>query len=110
MNDMSQFDATAAAFLIAAQAKVTADYLRFSPGREAYAPKLSFERGKRFVRIVAATGQGAGTSRGAFGFIDTTNGDVLKAASWKSPAKNFARGNIFGEQNGCGRICWTGVS
>lgn len=28
-------------------------------------------------------------------FIDQSNGDILKAATWKAPAKNGVRGNIF---------------
>ena len=36
-------------------------------------------------------------------FVDATNGDVLKAASWKAPAKG-ARGNIFDEHNGLARM------
>jgi hypothetical protein len=32
-------------------------------------------------------------------------GDILKAASWKVPAKNQARGNLFTEY----RIRWTGA-
>ena len=31
-------------------------------------------------------------------FIDSTNGDILKAASWKAPAKT-ARGNIYDEDS-----------
>lgn len=37
--------------------------------------------------------------RSAHTFVDTTNGDVLKPASWKTPAKH-ARGNILDEHNG----------
>ena len=32
-------------------------------------------------------------------------GDILKAASWKTPARNFARGNIFEEY----KVKWTGA-
>ena len=32
-------------------------------------------------------------------------GDILKAASWKTPARNFARGNIFEEY----KVRWTGA-
>ena len=32
-------------------------------------------------------------------------GDILKAASWKSQARNFARGNIFEEY----KVKWTGA-
>ncbi len=49
--------------------------------------------GRKYIRLVAWT-PGAPTTRSAFGFIDTTNGAILKAVGWKSPAKNFARGKI----------------
>jgi hypothetical protein len=38
-------------------------------------------------------------SGSVYAFIDATNGDVLKAASYKTPAKQ-SRGNIFDEHNG----------
>jgi hypothetical protein len=53
-------------------------------------PTLSVEAGRRYIRIVRADGG----SRSVYGFVDTTNGDILKPASWKAPAKH-ARGNIF---------------
>jgi len=36
-----------------------------------------------------------------------TAGDVLKAASWAAPARNFARANLF--QGDFSKIRWTGV-
>lgn len=58
-------------------------------------PTLVAESGRRYIRIVQADP----SSRSAWAFIDTTNGDVLKPAGWKTPAKH-ARGNIFDESNG----------
>jgi hypothetical protein len=37
--------------------------------------------------------------RSVYCFVDKTNGNILKSASWKAPAKH-ARGNIFSENNG----------
>lgn len=45
--------------------------------------------GRRYLRIVMESGQ-----RSVHCFIDATNGDILKAATWKAPAKD-ARGNLF---------------
>ncbi len=93
-------------FLAAAQTAVDADYTRFDNGHGGKGPTLVLENGKRYVRIVSeSNGQ-----RSAFGFVDTQTGDVLKASSWKAPAKNFARGNINDQNQGCGRIRWTGVN
>jgi hypothetical protein len=58
-------------------------------------PVLETEEGSRYIRIVKVDP----SSRSAFAFIDKTNGDVLKVASWKAPAKK-SRGNIFDEFNG----------
>jgi hypothetical protein len=54
-------------------------------------PTITCEPGRRYIRVVQNNSNG---TRYVYCFIDITNGDVLKAASWKAPAKH-ARGNIF---------------
>lgn len=90
-------------FMVKAQERVAADYAAFGGTST---PELSAEYGRRYIRIVSS---GSG-SRSAWGFVDYETGDVLKAAPWKTPAKNFARGNIFDAQFGLGRARWTGVA
>ena len=51
---------------------------------------LSIEPGSKYARVVISDC----SSRSCYCFIDLTNGDILKSASWKAPAKH-ARGNIF---------------
>lgn len=58
-------------------------------------PPFRSDIGSRYIRIVR--------DNSAHAFVDRTNGDVLKPATWKSPAKH-ARGNIFDEKNGLGSI------
>lgn len=47
--------------------------------------------GRRYIRVWRGNS--------VYAFIDKTNGDVLKADSWKKPAKH-ARGNIHNPDNG----------
>ncbi len=54
-------------------------------------PTITLEWGPRYVRIVK---NDSAHSRSAFGFVDLTNGDLLKADGWKKPAKG-ARGSIY---------------
>ena len=53
---------------------------------------FSVEFGRVYARIIRSV---AANQRSAYGFV-TRGGDLLKAASWKGPAKNFSRGNIYG--------------
>lgn len=49
--------------------------------------------GRKYAKIV--TGTTTSNRHGSvFCFVDRTNGDILKAASWKAPAKH-ARGNVL---------------
>lgn len=52
--------------------------------------------GKKYVRVVST--ESLGTSRSAICFIDK-EGNIWKPSSWKAPAKNFPRGNIFNLEN-----------
>lgn len=56
--------------------------------------QIRAEDGNRYVKLVREDAEGG--SRSVYGFIDKTNGDILKAASWRAPAKH-ARGNIWDE-------------
>ena len=57
---------------------------------------------------------GSGTSRSVSGFIVKAGdkkfreGDMLKAAGWAAPARNFARGNIL-DGTGLNNARWTGI-
>lgn len=106
-----------ATFMEKAQEVTNRTYRQFMPEERAphmFPPKLTMEEGSRYIRIVSTDVDKDGNpreySRRVWGFVDKVNGDVLKAATWKAPAKNFARGNIADANNGLGRASWTGVS
>lgn len=65
-------------------------------------PELEFTTGQRYVKI-AKHDRGIMSGTSVFAFIDQTNGDILKPAGWKAPAKH-ARGNIFDADNGLGKM------
>lgn len=52
---------------------------------------LDVKFGRRYIKVMKGTR--------IWAFVDRTNGDVLKPATWKAPAKH-ARGNIFDAANG----------
>jgi hypothetical protein len=88
------FDAALARFVADAQALVDAHMAADFPRNPRKV--LAVMRGGRYARITVddvRDGKPAG-QRSCFCFVDSTNGDVLKAAGWKAPAKG-ARGNIY---------------
>ena len=85
--------------------KLSTDYVeKSSPSLNALAREKGFKHGyyeisldritgrTKYARIVKTTRPG--TSRSVHCFVNLENGDILKAASWKAPARH-ARGNIF---------------
>lgn len=68
--------------------------------------------GSRYIKIVRRSAKvdpatGRPNHSSAWAFIDRTNGDVLKAASWAAPAKGM-RGNIFDDKAGLGSMSNSG--
>ncbi len=92
---MNDFDTALASFVEGCQILTDRHFAGHYPN--VTPTKLSIDpRGRKYVRIVAKDGSG---SRSVHCFVNRQNGDVLKAASWKAPAKH-ARGNIFDASNG----------
>ena len=66
----------------------------------------SYEKGSKYVKVIKKDNQ-----ESVWGFVVLAKddakfkyGDILMASSWKAPARNKARGNIFGDYS----IRWTG--
>ena len=55
---------------------------------------LSCVEGRRYVKVICSDENNADSSGYVWAFIDKRNGDILKAASWKAPARH-ARSNIY---------------
>jgi hypothetical protein len=62
---------------------------------------IEIKEGSKYIKIM--------TEKSVWGFVNKTNkdfkvGDILKAKSWRAPALNKARGNIFEDYS----VAWTG--
>lgn len=72
---------------------------------EDFKNKLGFKEGNKYIKVIS------GGSVHSF-IVNTDDdakfspGDILMAASWAAPARNFARGNIFGNY----KTRWTGAA
>ena len=96
---MQDFDAALASFVAGCQEICTRHDATFE--NVTFNTKLSVDpKGRKYKRIVRTDDCGG---HSVHCFVDTTNGDVLKADGWKRPAKH-ARGNIFDDQNGLGAM------
>jgi len=67
---------------------------------------IEFEPGSKYVKVIKIS---FGGSRSVHSFVEKKTGDIWKAASWKAPAKNFVRGNVFDAGSYTNRLSWTGV-
>mgnify|MGYP001597555457 CR=1 FL=1 len=79
---------------------------------ENYCNGLEVTEGSRYWKIISTSG--SGTQRSVAGFIAKAGdkkfreGDMLKAAGWAAPARNFARGNVL-DGTGFDNARWTGI-
>ena len=79
---------------------------------EEYCNGLEVTEGSRYWKIISTNN--GGHSRSVCGFIVKAGdkkfreGDMLKAAGWAAPARNFARGNVL-DGTGLGNARWTGI-
>ena len=80
------------------QAKVNERFARSFPN--VTVPTISVSYGRKYARIISADG---GAGRSVHSFIDLETGDVLKADSWKRPARH-ARGNLLNADRGMDRV------
>ena len=67
-----------------------------------------YEIGSKYIKVTTT----AGSQTTVWGFVVNTDndkkfkkGDLLMAASWRAPARNFARGNLLENY----KIRWTGT-
>ena len=77
---------------------------------ENYCNGLRVEENRRYWKITSSKGSQTSVS----GFIVKAGdkkfreGDMLKAAGWAAPARNFARGNVL-DGRGVNEVRWTGI-
>jgi hypothetical protein len=95
--------------LIGLKDVIVADYARFLKEIDGSKDKfgIEFETGSKYVKVVSISGGG---SRSVHSFVEKANGNILRAASWKAPARNFVRGNVYDQKSYIDRVRWTGVS
>lgn len=89
---------------------VIADFNKDWPNLPRTSANMEIHTGSKFYKIVWS----GNYARSVHSFVVRVShgkfkaGDILKAASWAAPAKNFSRGNVLtGDMK---RVRWSGVS
>ena len=95
--------------LIGLKDVIMADYAKFLKEIDGSVDKFAveFEYGSKYVKIVTISGGG---SRSVHSFVEKGDGNIWRAASWKAPAKNFVRGNVYITSSYEKRVQWTGIN
>ena len=95
--------------LIGYKDAILADYSKFLKDidNDEFKFGVEFAEGSKYVKIVAIS---AGGSRSVHSFVEKSTGNILKAASWAAPARNFSRGNVYITSSYEKRVRWTGIS
>jgi hypothetical protein len=79
---------------------------------ETFCNGLEVKEGSRYWKIISTSGSGSQKSVNGFiakaGDKKFREGDMLKAAGWATPARNFARGNVL-DGTGFENARWTGI-
>ena len=100
-------------------AAIRADYAAFTSNMvphsaaeriEEFNRTLSYEIGSRYVKVVKYAGTPNASVHSFICMNDMgkfCRGDILKAANWKAPAKNHARGNVVLREYPT--VQWTGI-
>lgn len=106
----TDFDARLKKFVEGAQAKSDQNWSDngYTHGKS---PLIVSEYATKYVRIwkqdrdvegkvlMYGVGKGARPAQSIYCFIDRTNGNILKAASYKAPAKGNPRGNMMTDED-----------
>lgn len=93
---------------------VIADFNKDWPNLPRTSANMEIHTGSKFYKIVNVENNHGIFHRSVHSFVVRVShgkfkaGDILKAASWAAPAKNFSRGNVLtGDMK---RVRWSGVS
>ena len=75
---------------------VAKDYEKFeSLTAQGFSRTILIEFGRRYAKLISAdVRNGVESAKSVYCFVDMNNGDILKAATWRAPAKH-ARGNVL---------------
>lgn len=72
---------------------------------ERFNESLSFELGSKYIKVIGNSGVLCFVVAKADDKFKI--GDILKAASWRAPSRNFARGNVL--SGNMSNVNWTGA-
>jgi len=93
-SEEAKFNRAFSSFIDKVKAMIKTYYTERFP--ELPLPKVKIDTGRKYMRIW--------TDKSCWGFVDRANGNILKPATWKRPAKKHARGNIFDDDQGMSNV------
>ena len=95
-SDPAAIKLAAVAFAEECSSMVAKDYERFTAmTAQGFSRTILIEFGRRYAKLISAdVRNGLESAQSVFCFVDLGTGDILKAATWKAPAKH-SRGNVL---------------